>query len=67
MDGSLACTALVKSNAFYGADYVDFFGQGVSAFDEMYKYLKDGTPLPATVYLPATPITRMNYKSVAHC
>jgi L-arabinose transport system substrate-binding protein len=67
MDGSLACTELVKSNAFYGADYVDFFGQGVSAFDEMYKYLKDGTPLPATVYLPATPITRMNYKSVAHC
>jgi len=60
MDGSLACTELVKENGFAGANFVSFVLSGSFAFDTMYALLTDGTEMPAEQAVPGPVIDRSN-------
>jgi L-arabinose transport system substrate-binding protein len=60
MDGSLACTELVKDNGFAGANFVSFFISGSAAFETLYALLNDGTEMPAQSAIPGPVIDRSN-------
>lgn len=60
MDGSLSCTELAKDNGFAAANFVSFDKNGEMAFDAMFDFLKNGTPIPATQSVPGPVINRDN-------